>query len=60
MIQCDKCFTYFYTKHDLCYHRYLEQQKEYEWYRYYFKLDRMSLPQSQRRIMIPRRPIVIK
>lgn len=41
MIQCDKCFVYFYTHRDLYHHYYLEQQKEYEWYLYYFKMNRL-------------------
>ena len=51
MIQCDKCMIYFYTDRDLQYHRHLEQQKEYEWYLYYFKINRQR---------IRRRPIVLK
>jgi hypothetical protein len=46
MIQCDKCFIYFYTDRDLQYHRYLEMQKEYEWFLYYFKRDRMIRKRS--------------
>ena len=41
MIQCDKCMSYFYTAHDLQYHKYLEMQREYEWFLYYFKMNRM-------------------
>lgn len=51
MIQCEKCLIYCYTDLDLQYHRYLEQQKEYEWYLYYFKMNRQR---------IRRRPIVLK
>ena len=50
MIQCDKCMIYFYTDRDLQYHKYLEMQKEYEWFLYYFKRDRL----------IRKRPIVLK
>jgi hypothetical protein len=46
MIQCDKCMIYFYTDRDLQYHRYLEMQKEYEWFLYYFKRDRMIRKRS--------------
>ena len=51
MIQCEKCLIYCYTDLDLQYHRYLEQQKEYEWYLYYFKMNRQR---------IRRRSIVLK
>ena len=50
MIQCDKCMSYFYTAHDLQYHKYLEMQKEYEWFLYYFKMNRLNR----------KRPIVLK
>jgi hypothetical protein len=48
MIQCDKCSVYFYTDHDLYRHQYFERQKEYEWYLYYFKMNRLSLRRWKR------------
>jgi hypothetical protein len=48
MIQCDKCMIYFYTDHDLKRHQYLKRREEYEWYLYYFKMNRLSLPRWKR------------
>ena len=50
MRQCDQCMLYFYTDRDLQRHRLMEMQREYEWFLYYFKRDRM----------IRKRPIVLK